>query len=254
MKKTNEIAIYQYEDKRIEVSLKEETIWLTQKQISELFDVERSVITKHIGNIFRTGELIEKSACAIFAHTASDGKTYNTKFYNLDVIISVGYRVNSKKATQFRIWATQVLKKYLTKGYAINREKITQKRMLELEKALKFIKKNIKTPTLTSSEVKGIIEIIEKYTNTWRWIEEYDTGKIKSVTRLAERKKIGYEDAKKYISKLKKYLIERNEASDIFGQERDKGLFISALNIIYQTFDGRICILLLKKKPLICFI
>ena len=97
----NEIVIYQDKDKKIEVSLKEETIWLTQKQISVLFDVDRSVVTKHIRNIFKTGELNEKSVCAIFAHTASDGKTYKTKFYNLDVIISVGYRVNSKKATMF---------------------------------------------------------------------------------------------------------------------------------------------------------
>ena len=104
----------------LEVKLAGETVWLTQKQISELFKTERSVITKHLGNIFRARELDENSVCAFFAHTAKDGKTYKTAFYNLDVIISVGYRVNSSRATQFRIWATQVLKKHLIEGYTVN--------------------------------------------------------------------------------------------------------------------------------------
>ncbi len=235
----NEIVIYQDKDKKIEVSLKEETIWLTQKQISVLFDVDRSVVTKHIRNIFKTGELNEKSVCAIFAHTASDGKTYKTKFYNLDVIISVGYRVNSKKATMFRIWATNVLKNYLVKGYAINENKLTQERLKELENTIKLIKNTIYTSTLTASEVKGLLEIIEKYANTWKWIEEFDTGKIKPSKKVKEKEKLTYEKAKKAINHLKDYLIKHNEAPDIFGKERDKGLFLSAINGIYQTFDGK---------------
>lgn len=206
MDENKEIVIFQDKNKKIEVSLKEETIWLTQKQIAQLFDVERSVITKHIQNIFKTGELNENSACSIFAHTASDGKRYNTKFYNLDVIISVGYRVNSKKATMFRIWATNVLKKYLTKGYAINESKITKKRLKELEETVKLIKETIHTPSLSAAEGKGLIEIIEQYANTWRWIEEFDSGKIEQIA----------------ISK-----------------ERDTGLFKNALENIYQTFDGK---------------
>lgn len=125
------------------------------------------------------------------------------------MIISFGYRVNSKKATQFRIWVTDVLKRYLTKGYAINEEKITKERLKELEKTIKFIKETIKTPTLSASEVKGMFEIIEHYANTWKWIEEFDTGSIEYVTKGKERKKISYAEARNAINKLKEYLMER---------------------------------------------
>jgi hypothetical protein len=114
----------------VEVFLKGETVWLTQKAIGELFGAERSVITKHLRNIFKNGELVEDSVCAIFAHTAADGKTYNTKYYNLDAIISVGYRVNSRQATQFRIWATRTLKEFLIKGFALDDERLKQGKRL----------------------------------------------------------------------------------------------------------------------------
>jgi len=109
---------------RINALFRDETLWLTQKAMAELFEVERSVITKHIGNIFKEGELMEKTVCANFAHTAADGKSYNTSFYNLDMIIAVGYRVNSKKATAFRIWATEVLREYIIKGFALDDERL----------------------------------------------------------------------------------------------------------------------------------
>lgn len=112
----------------MEVRLEEETVWLTQKQISQLFDTERSVITKHINNVFNIGELRKNSVCAKFAHTATDGKTYQTQFYNLDMIISVGYRVNSKMGTQFRIWATNVLKQHIIQGYTINEKRLQEAR------------------------------------------------------------------------------------------------------------------------------
>ncbi|GBU25692.1 hypothetical protein R83H12_02347 [Fibrobacteria bacterium R8-3-H12] len=114
------------ENVKIDVAVKDETIWLTQKAMAMLFDVERSVITKHLGNIFETSELDEISVCAKIALTASDGKNYNTQFYNLDAIISVGYRVNSAKATQFRIWATKTLKEFITKGYILDDERLKQ--------------------------------------------------------------------------------------------------------------------------------
>lgn len=109
---------------KVEIFLRDETVWLTQAKIAELFGVDRSVVTKHLKNIFESGELEEDSVCANFAHTADDGKTYQTKFYNLDAIISVGYRVNSRQATHFRIWATQVLKEYIIKGFAMNDERL----------------------------------------------------------------------------------------------------------------------------------
>lgn len=121
-----EFLIYSTPDEKVkvEIFLHDENIWLTQKKIAELFDVERSVVTKHFKNIFESGELQESSVCANFAHTAGDGKTYQTKFYNLDAIISIGYRVNSQRATQFRIWATQVLKEYIIKGFVMDDERL----------------------------------------------------------------------------------------------------------------------------------
>ncbi len=132
-----EIIIYQTSKKEVElqVRLEKDTVWLTQSQITLLFGTQRPAITKHINNIFKSGELDKNSVSSILEHTAADGKIYKTKFYNLDVIISVGYRVNSKRATQFRIWATKVLKQYLVKGYALN-----QKQLLETEKKFKELK------------------------------------------------------------------------------------------------------------------
>lgn len=124
----NDFLLYKNEagEVRVEVLLQEETVWLTQKAIAVLFDKDRSVITKHIKNIFETRELIENSVCANFAHTAKDGKTYQTKYYNLDMIISVGYRVNSLQATQFRIWATKTLKEFIIKGFVMDDERLKQ--------------------------------------------------------------------------------------------------------------------------------
>ncbi len=120
----------------LRVKLENESLWLTQKQFSELFDTERSVITKHINNILKTKELQRHSVCAKFAHTAADGKNYQVRYYNLDMIISVGYRVNSKQGTQFRIWATQVLKDHIIKGYSINERRLKEQneRLIELQK------------------------------------------------------------------------------------------------------------------------
>lgn len=125
-KQTNPIIIYQdsANNPAINIRLENETLWLTQRQIAELFDKDRSVITKHIKNIFEEGELVENAVCAKIAHTANDGKTYETLYYNLDMIISVGYRVNSKRATQFRQWASRILKEYLIKGFVLDDERL----------------------------------------------------------------------------------------------------------------------------------
>ena len=129
MSKNTDIEIYQPKKGQpsVEVKITDETVWLTQKQISILFQVKRPAITKHIGNIFKSGELIKNSVSSILEHTANDGKHYKTKFYNLDIIISVGYRVNSKTATQFRIWATNTLRDHLVKGYTLNEKRPDRK-------------------------------------------------------------------------------------------------------------------------------
>jgi len=146
--KKGEIVIYQSkEGPRIDVHLEKDTVWLTQKQIAMLFDTQRPAITKHLNNIFKSGELDKNSVSSILEHTAADGKVYKTQFYNLDAIISVGYRVNSKRATQFRIWATKILKNYLVKGYTINEKRLLQVRdhLQELYTRLNYPKENALT-------------------------------------------------------------------------------------------------------------
>jgi len=143
-----EIAIYKSPNNQIElkVQLKKETVWLTQAQIAALFGTQRPAITKHLKNIFISEELKEKSVCSILEHTAADGKKYKTAFYNLDAVVSVGYRVNSKRATQFRIWATKTLKDYLIKGYAINKKRLLEadNKINQLAEVISFLKKNPK--------------------------------------------------------------------------------------------------------------
>ena len=241
MERENQLVIFEDKDKKIEVQLKEETIWLNLNQIAYLFDVQKAAISKHIKNIFETGELNPSSTVSKMETVQLEGNRRVKRkitYYNLDVIIAVGYRVNSKKATQFRIWATNVLRNYLIKGYAINEKRLTKERLKELENAIRFIKENINTPSLTAKEAKGLLEIIEKYALVWKWIEEYDTGKIEAKITRKERQKISYEEAKSAIKELKEYLIKKGEASEIFGIERDRGLFDSALNTIYQSFGG----------------
>ena len=238
MDNENKLIIFEDKDKKVEVQLKEETIWLDAHQIAYLFDVQRPAIVKHIRNIYEDGELEENSTCSKMEQVAADGKKRKMNLYNLDVIIAVGYRVNSKKATQFRIWATNVLKNYLIKDYVVNEKRITWGKLKELENTIKFIKENINTQSLTSKETKGLIEIIEKYALVWKWIEEYDTEKIDINVTRKESKKISYQEAKEAITELKNYLVKKTEASEIFGLERDRGLFESALNAIYQSFDG----------------
>lgn len=135
----------------LDVRIEHDTIWLSQKQMAELFDTERSVITKHLRNIFRSGELERHSVCANFAHTALDGKTYQVGFFNLDAIISVGYRVNSKRGTQFRIWATQVLRDHILKGYSVN-----ERRLKELRQSLKLVGQVLDRYDISSDQAKAL--------------------------------------------------------------------------------------------------
>jgi prophage maintenance system killer protein len=236
-----EIVIYKAEDGQaaIEVRLKEDTVWLTQKQMAVLFNTERSVITKHIRNIFRGRELYEDSVCAIFAHTAADGKTYRTTFYNLDMIISVGYRVNSKCGTQFRIWATNVLRDHLVKGYTLNEKRLQENkaRLRELEAAVALVEKAKSTKQLSASEAAGLLTVITEYTRSWLLLHQYDAGTLqtKELHRNVQFR-IDEETAKKAIAQMKKNLMEREEAGDLFGRERERGALRGILGSIEQTF------------------
>jgi len=231
-----EIVIYQAKDKKvqIEVKLEQETVWLTQKQIAALFGTQRPAITKHLHNIFKNRELRENSVCSILEHTASDGKKYSTKFYNLDVIISVGYRVNSLRATQFRIWATSVLRKHLIDGYTLNERRLQdQKRKFEdLKKAIKLMQNVRDRKELEYKEAMGLLDVISDYSYALDILDDYDKRALKiSKTSKEEKFRFTYEKAIKITDELKK----RFGTSDLFGAERDNS-FRSSIAAIYQTF------------------
>ena len=231
----NEIVLFENQDVKLEVNMQDETVWLTQSQMAQLFDRDRTVITRHINNIFKSAELNKEEVCAKFAHTTEHGaiqgktQTRELDYYNLDMIISVGYRVNSKKGIMFRKWATKVLKDYMIKGYAVN-----QKRLEYLEKAIKLIDIAGRIDTeLKGSEAKEIIKVINNYSNALNLLDDYDHKRISKPNGTINNNKIVYEDCMEIVSKLK-----FNSDSDLFALERDKGLK-AIIGNIYQSFDGK---------------
>lgn len=228
-----EIEIFKSEDNRVEVNVQfdGQTFWLSQSQISELFERDRTVITKHINNVFKEQELDEKSNVQKM-HIPNSDKPIT--LYNLEVIISVGYRVNSKKGTQFRQWATQRLKEYLLKGYSVN-----QKRLDQLQQTIKLITESGSGTELQLNEAKGLLEIINNYTQSFIILNKFDSHTLETE-RLNENitYEIVYEEAIKAIAELKKQLIAKEEAAVLFGNEKDE-TFKSSLYSIVQTFDGQ---------------
>ena len=235
-----EIILYQTKGGKssLEVKLEQETVWLTQKQIAELFEKDIRTINEHIKNIFKEGELRENSVIRKFRITASDGKKYDTNFYNLDVIISVGYRVKSNQGTQFRIWANQVLKDHIIKGYTINPKRLPEVNFKELEQALILIKGTLHTKKLTSDEATGLLKVITDYANSWVLLQKYDKNQLEEPKKKHKAKyTVTYEKALGAISKLKADLKSKKEASDLFGNQRDKS-FEGIIANLYQTFGG----------------
>lgn len=161
-----EVVLYQTPDGKtaLDVRLDQDTLWLSQKQLAVLFQTERSVITKHMGNIFRSGKLDKNSVCSKFAHTAEDGKTYQTAFYSLDAIISVGYRVNSMRGTQFRIWATDVLRDHILKGYSVNK-----RRLKELRQSLKLVENVRDRYDMTTGQARALMRVVTDYSYALLW-------------------------------------------------------------------------------------
>ena len=227
--KKNEIILFENQGVKLEVNLKDETVWLTQKQMAELFDKDRRTITRHIQNIYKDGELEENSVCSFFEHTAEDGKNYKVQYYNLDMIISVGYRVNSKRGIMFRKWATAILKDYMLKGYAIN-----QRRLEYLEKTVKLIDiANRIDERLQGDDAKEILKVIGGYSKALDLLDDYDHRTLKKIKGNTDERMIKYEDCLDVIEKLR-----FNQESDLFAVERDKGLE-SIIGNIYQSFAGQ---------------
>jgi prophage maintenance system killer protein len=222
-------------DVRVDVRLERETVWLRQDQMSELFGRERSVVTKHVRNVFREGELDPKSVCANFAHTAADGKTYQVEHYNLDVIISVGYRVKSAQGTRFRQWATRTLRDHLVRGYTINRQRF-EANARELEAALALVRKAAAGEALSTDQGRGLVDVIARYTQTFLLLQRYDEGLLLEPKGIAGGALPSLSEARAAIARLEHDLRARGEASDLFGHEREEGLAALLGNLDQSVF------------------
>jgi len=213
------------------------TIWASVQQIASVFGRDRTVISRHIRNIFKDSELEESSVCAKIAHTAEDGKTYQVTQYNLDVIISVGYRVKSTLATEFRKWSTKVIKEHLVKGYSISNQ-IKEIQILELQNKLNNTEELLfqKQTQLTD----GLLTIISSYSKSFELLNQYDTDELSTSDLQKDiNYVINYKDVKKAIEKLKATLIKKGEASELFGSEKDDS-FRGILGSISQTVFGEL--------------
>ena len=200
--------------------------------------MNRPAIVKHIGNIYKSEELDKKSTCSILEQVAKDGKKRKINYYNLDMIISVGYRVNSKKATKFRRWATSVLQRYLLDGYIVDKERLQQKKLEELDKTIQLIKQGLQNQELSVKEAKGFVEIVSNYAKSWALLQGYDEQSLEEVPKSKkERFVLDYDEAKEAVVELKKTLIAKGEATALFGQEK-AGEFKGNLLNIYQSFGG----------------
>ncbi len=235
--KKGEIIIYKTSTgPKLEVRLEKETIWMTQAQIAELFGSERTVITKHLNNVFKEGELQEKSNVQKM-HIANSDKL--VKFYDLDAIISVGYRVNSGRATQFRIWATKTLKNHLIQGYTVNEKRLSssQEKLSQLQETISFLREKSKHELLAGQE-QEIFDLLANYSKTLTLLEQYDKDKLTVAKKGKGTFVLDSDVAFKIISKLKEDLSSKKEAGDLFGQEYgDK--FKAILGNIRQTFGGQ---------------
>ena len=226
MDKKTELVIFKAQDgnMKLDVNIDKDTVWLSLDQMSELFERDKSTISRHIKNIFKDEELSQNSVVANFATTASDGKIYDVTFYDLDVIISVGYRVKSKRGVEFRRWANSVLKEYILKGYAVNNNRIN-----ELGEVIRIMKR-AKSNQIESNQ---LLDVIEKYTLALDLLDDYDHQKIEKPKGNTATYTLTYEECRKVIDGMK-----FGSESELFGNEKDDS-FKSSINTIYQTFGGQ---------------
>jgi len=235
------VLIYQKEDGQsaVEVRLEQDTLWLSLQQIADLFNRDKSRVSRHLKNIFETGELDVNSVVAENATTAADGKTYKVKYYNLDAIISVGYRINSVEGTQFRIWANRVLKDYLVQGYALNRQRLEaqQENIRLLERTLTLFQQNL-IEQASLPEARGLVSVIAGYTRTFVLLNQFDSERLPlGDFATTIRYEIREDEALAGIAALKADLIGKGEASGLFGNQKDDS-FAGILGNILQSFGG----------------
>jgi len=233
----NQIQLFKTVDGhiRLEVALEQETVWLTQAQMCELFDKNKRTVSEHIRNIFKEDELLEESVVRKFRTTASDGKSYTVNHYNLDVAISVGYRVKSQRGVQFRQWATATLKQHLVDGYTINQKRL-QERGIEFDQAVALLANTLVNQQLVNNEGSAVLAVVADYARTWSLLQGYDEQNLPdNEVQQAQMQALALTDVLPAIEQLKQTLIEKGEATALFGQLRGDGLE-SAIATIEQGF------------------
>ena len=225
MNKKKELVVFETEDNkvRLEVSVEDETVWLTQAQMTQLFETSKQNVSLHINNCFKEGELDKDSVVKDFLTTAADGKRYKTKYYNLDVIISVGYRVKSKRGVEFRKWANSVLKQYILQGYAVNNNRIAQ-----LGEVVQIMKR-----TQNELDSRQVLEVIQKYSKALDLLDSYDHQTMERPEGNAATYELTYEECMDVISRMR-----FGAESDLFGREKDDS-FRGSIGNIYQSYAGQ---------------
>ncbi|MDF7810450.1 virulence protein RhuM/Fic/DOC family protein [Hymenobacter sp. YC55] len=238
MSSTDDILLYHSPDgnTQLQVQLQNETVWLTQAQMAELFDVSRPNVTMHLRNVFKEGELEEISVSKESLLTAADGKSYRVKHYNLDVIISVGYRVKSLRGTHFRQWATQVLRQYLVQGYALNEQRLREsaRQLADLKRLVQLQSEVATNHELTSDQSDALLRVLGDYARALDVLDQYDHQRLQvRGTATEEPFELTYEAGLEAVEGLRKQF----GGSVLFGREKDAS-FQSSVRTIYQSFDG----------------
>jgi hypothetical protein len=239
-----EVVLYKAPDGgvHLDVRLERETVWLSQRQMALLFKTSTDNISLHLKNIYKDGELEESATTEDYSAVQKEGQRgvrRKLNYYNLDAIISVGYRVNTKRGIQFRIWATHTLRDHLLRGYTLNEKRLRERGLGEIEQAVGLLARTLTQNALVTDEGRAVLEVVQQYTRAWKLLLEYDEGRlaetpvnpVKPVTGLS------LDDARTVIARLRESLAERGEATDLFGAERSDQLH-GILGAIDQTFGG----------------
>ena len=232
---SQDIAIFEGSAGEVVVTVGQETVWLTQAQMGDLFAKNKRTISEHIRNLFREEELDEAAVVRNFRTTASDGKSYDVQHYNLDVIISVGYRVKSPQGVRFRQWATRLLKEHLLKGYTLNQQRFEQNAR-ELEAALALVRKAARGEGLDLVSGRGLVEIISRYTQTFLWLQRYDEGLLTEPAGTEGGELLSDVQAMQALGELKQQLMARGEATELFARPRGDGLGALLGNLAQSVF------------------
>ncbi len=235
----NDIVIFESGERSVEVRLDGETVWLSLQQLTELFGRDKSVISRHLKNILDSNELSREAVVAKNATTAADGKVYQVDYFNLDAIISVGYRVNSTRATRFRQWATRVLRQHLVEGYTLNQQRLNE-RGIAFEHALNLLSRTLVHQQLVSAQGEAVVQVIADYARSWSLLQGYDEQSLTGQTaKQGGMQALCLDDVLAAVAQLKAELIAKGEATELFGQLRGDGL-ASAIATIEQGFGDEL--------------